>query len=234
MASLKLTGAVISIALLIVTCKHEIPFPTGTGGHVSPPPSNSSTCSADSVYFANAVLPVISSGCAMSGCHDAASHKEGLELNNFNGIMRLVKPGNASGSKLYQVITTTDKGDIMPPPPHAPFSASTIATIQKWINQGAKNNQCTGACDTSLFTFSGAVAPVINTFCKGCHNSASLGGGIDLSSYAAVKTVAANGKLMGSITQSAGFKPMPQGGNKLQDCQVTQIDKWIKSGMPNN
>jgi len=170
----------------------------------------------------------------MSGCHDATTHKEGIVLNNYSGIMKIVSPGNASGSKLYQVINTTNQGDIMPPPPHQPFSTSAKASIQKWINQGAKNNQCSGGCDTTLFTFSGAVMPLINTYCKGCHNPASLGGGVDLSSYSTVKTSALSGRLMGSINHATGYKPMPQGGNKLADCQIKQIDKWIQAGTPNN
>ena len=74
----------------------------------------------------------------------------------------------------------------------------------------------------------------MNTYCKGCHNPASLGGGIDLSTYDGVKTVALNGRLSGSINHLAGFVAMPQGGNKLQECQIKQIEKWIAGGALNN
>jgi Planctomycete cytochrome C len=233
---LKLIISLLMLVLLMVTCKHELPFPvsgTGGAGSGSNPPAGS-TCSPDTVYFVNVILPLISSNCAMSGCHDPATHRSGLVLNNYSGIMSIVRAGNASGSKLYEVISTTNKGDIMPPPPNAALSSSNISLIQKWINQGAKNNQCSGGCDTSTFTYSGAVIPLISTYCKGCHNPASLGGGIDLSSYTGVKTVALDGRLTGSITQATGYKPMPQGGNKLQDCQITQIEKWINAGAQNN
>ena len=219
-------------ALLVATCKHEIPLPVDQNS--GPPPVNSGNCSADSVYFANAILPIISSSCAMSGCHDPVSHKEGFVLNNYSGIMRLVKPGNASESKLYKVITTRSSEDIMPPPPHPPLSSANITAIQKWIAQGAKNNQCNAACDTSIFTYSAAVVPILNTYCKGCHNPGSPGGGIDLSNYNSVKAVATSGRLMGSINHLPGFKAMPQGGNKLQECQIKQIEKWIQSGSLNN
>lgn len=222
----------IAVSILFATCKHEVPFVDKPGNDV--PPVLSETCSTDSVYFVNSVLPLVSSGCAMSSCHDAASHEEGLVLNSYPGIMRIVRPGSASSSKLYKVITNPDPGDVMPPPPHARFSASDIALIQKWINQGARNNQCNAECDTAVFTFSGAVMPLINTYCKGCHNPASLGGGIDLSTFNAIKLVAANGKLLGSIKHTPGFVAMPQGGNKLRDCQIRQIEKWISSGTNNN
>ncbi|THU39568.1 hypothetical protein FAM09_13780 [Niastella caeni] len=221
-------------AFLFITCKHEILSKGGSSNGNNPPPVITNSCSADTVYFSNAILPLLSSGCAMSGCHDATTHKEGLILNSYAGIMKIVTPGNASGSKLYQVVNTTNPGDIMPPPPHQPFSASEKASIQKWINQGAKNNQCNGGCDTTVFTFSGAVMPLMNTYCKGCHNPASLGGGVDLSTYAGVKASAASGRLPGSIKQATGYKPMPQGGNKLSDCQIQQVEKWIQAGTPNN
>ena len=230
----KLVAVLMLTSLLMVMCKHEIPFPkTGSNG-TNNPPVISSTCSTDSIYFANAILPVVSSSCAMSGCHDAITHEEGLVLNNYSGIMSIVRAGNASESKLYKVITTSSRGDIMPPPPHTPLSATNIAMIQKWINQGAKNNQCIGACDTAVFGFSNAVAPIMNTYCKGCHNPASLGGDIDLSTYDGVKTVALNGRLSGSINHLAGYVAMPQGGNKLQECQIKQIEKWIAGGALNN
>ena len=231
---LKIAALLILVCFLMQMCKHEIPFPKNDGSGAGNPPIISSTCNSDSVYFANTILPLLSSGCAMSGCHDAATHEEGLVLNNYPGIMSIVRAGSARESKLYKVIATTSQGDIMPPPPHLPFSSANIAAIQKWINQGAKNNQCLAACDSSVFSFSGAVLPTINTFCKGCHNPASLGGGIDLSSYNAVKIVALNGKLTGSINHKPGYVAMPQGGNKLQDCQLKQIEKWVAAGALNN
>lgn len=225
---------VAATACLFITCKHEILSPGKNSNGNNPPGAGGNSCNADTVYFGNTILPMISSGCAMSGCHDAITHKEGLILNSYAGIMKIVSPGNASGSKLYQVINTTNPGDIMPPPPHQPFSASDKASIQKWINQGAKNNQCNAGCDTTLFTFSGAVMPLMNTYCKGCHNPASLGGGIDLSTYTGVKASALSGRLLGSIKHATGYAAMPQGGNKLSDCQVQQVEKWIQAGTPNN
>ena len=232
MRKVKFIVLAVVMAVLVATCRHELPPPLNTTG--GPPPVISGSCNPDSVYFANTILPLISSNCAMSGCHDPGSHKEGLVLNNYSGIMRLVVPGNAGGSKLFKVITTTNPGDVMPPPPHSRLSTANIAAIQKWINQGAKNNQCSPPCDTALFTYSGAISPMFNTYCKGCHNPSSLGGGVDLSSYATVKAIASTGRLMGSIKHSPGYIPMPQGGNKLQDCQVREVEKWIQSGMPNN
>jgi hypothetical protein len=225
--------------LFILSCRHEIPVNNNTGGGGGSGSGGgggggSTNCNPDTVYFVNSILPLISSSCAKSGCHDPITHAEDLVLNNYNGIMRIVRPGNPSESELYKVIVTTNSGDVMPPPPNPRLPASSISAIQKWIQQGAKNNQCTEACDTATFTYSGAVFPIITNYCRGCHNPASLGGGINLSTYTDIRTVAVNGKLLGSIKHLAGYQPMPQGGNKLSDCQIRQFEKWIQAGMLNN
>jgi mono/diheme cytochrome c family protein len=93
---------------------------------------------------------------------------------------------------------------------------------------------CDCSCDPTKFTYSGIIQPMLNVNCVGCHKPGSLGGNIDLSKYNAVKVQVSNGKLLGSVTHASGFSPMPKGGNKLSDCQITQISNWINAGAPNN
>ncbi|HQY12345.1 MAG: hypothetical protein KTQ13_01910 [Ferruginibacter sp.] len=226
---LEIIGIILFLVIL-VSCKHDIPVQVIE----TPPTGGEQTCSPDTVYFQNKVLPLLNSSCAMSGCHDAITHKEGVNLTTYGNIMATggVRPGNPTGSDLYKVLNKTG-GDQMPPPPAAAFTQAQKDIIYKWILQGAKNNACND-CDTAVFTYSGAVSPLMNNYCKGCHNPSSLGGGIDLSTYAAVKTVALNGKLMGSIKHQAGFIAMPQGSNKLSDCKIEQVQKWVTAGAPNN
>ena len=226
-------GIMLSITLLYISCVHEIPTPAepGTDGNGSIP-GGGQACSTDTVYFANDILPLMVSNCAMSGCHDAASHKDGVILTSYSGIMKEVKAGNATNSSLYKVIVRTD-GERMPPPPAAPMTAEQISKIKTWINQGAKNNGC-DRCDTTSFAFSTAIKPLLQSKCTGCHNPASPGGGIDLSTYAGVKASALNGSLYGSVNWASGFSKMPQGGSKMPDCEIRQIKKWIDAGTPNN
>lgn len=122
----------------------------------------------------------------------------------------------------------------MPVPPRPALTQDQLSKMVKWINQGATNNECTGGCDTTVFTYPAAVALTVNTYCKGCHNPLSPGGGIDLSTYTAVKSLALNGLLMGSITHAAGFIAMPKGSSKLSDCKIRQVQKWIQAGALNN
>ena len=169
----------------------------------------------------------------MSGCHDAITRAEDVELTSYAKIKRYVTAFNPSASKLYTESLKTDE-DRMPPAPLPALTTLQLNKISKWINQGAFNNQCSGGCDTTNFTYSGAVLIMNDTYCKGCHNPASLGGGIDLSGYASLKVQASNGKYLGSIQHGTGFFAMPKGGTKLSDCQIRQVEKWIQAGMINN
>ncbi len=223
------------IVTILYSCKHEIPQTPDSGlpGGVSGlPGSVGKPCSPDSVYFANSIFPLISSTCAMTGCHDAASHADGVVLTTYNNIMKYVVAGNAGNSKLYKVIIRTDN-ERMPPPPAPAWTSEQKAALQKWINQGAKNNAC-DKCDTVDFKYSTAIKTIMQNKCQGCHNPASLGGAVDLSTYNGVKASAQTGKLYGSVIWSSGVSAMPKGGIKLPDCEITQIRKWIEAGMQNN
>ena len=227
---LYLVVAFATTLIIFYACRHEIPEPNPIS---VTPPLTTNPCSPDSVYFVNEIMPIISSNCAKSGCHDAASHKEGVILTNYTNIMRYVTPGNASGSKLYTIINRTDN-DRMPPAPLPAIPQDQKNKIFKWINQGALNNYCMGNCDTSVFSYGGAVKNTIQNKCVGCHNPASLGGNVDLSTYTGTKTVALNGKLYGSVTQQPGYSAMPKNSAKLSDCEIKQIQKWISAGALNN
>ncbi len=218
----------LSVGLIVgaIGCRHQIPQPNG-GATVS------ESCSSDSVYFVNDIQPLLNSNCAMSGCHDNATHADGIRMTDYANIMEEVKAGDAADSKLYKVIIRTDN-ERMPPPPMPAFTTAQKALIQKWINQGAKNNQCLNRCDTNSFTYAAAVKPLLDTKCVGCHNAGSLGGGVNLSAYASTQTVALNGRLFGSINHSAGYSPMPKNSAKLSTCEIRQVQRWIQAGALNN
>jgi hypothetical protein len=230
--------------IFILSCKHEpllVPTQpkTDTTKHTVDTTHKDTThidttkktggCSPDTVYFSNTILPLIISSCASKGCHDAATHKEGYTLTSYSGIMRLVSPGNPSSSRLYTQMNGSKK--IMPPSGKLP--AAELAEIYKWIQQGAKNNKCTEAtCDSLNVTFSGSVAPILNTYCIGCHKSSLASGNITLDSYTGASTVAKNGQLMGGLT--GNLIRMPQTGGSLSTCDLGIIRKWVADGAPNN
>lgn len=229
--ALKLAGLVLAVAFLVDACVHE-PFIDPLDLNNGQPNIRGCVPSTE-VCFESSVLPIFISSCAKSNCHDAVTHEEGFVLDSYNNIIRKgVSPGKASESKLYTVLFETGEDQM---PPDAPLSQTQKDLIKNWINEGAKNTvDCDCNCDVTKFTYSGTIQPLLNTNCVGCHKPGSLGGGIDLSTYNVVKTQVTNGKLLGSVTHASGFIAMPQGGNKLSDCQITQITNWINAGSPNN
>ncbi len=218
---------------MAIQCKHETDFSFLPTDPVLPPPSAS--CDPDTAYFVNSVLPLITSSCAKSGCHDIATAEHGVVLTDYYRIKITgdVKPGNSGGSKLYKVLSKSGE-DRMPPPPADAFTSEQKALIAKWIDQGALYNYCTEACDPNNFAFSANIFPIIQTNCKGCHSGNQPAAGIRLEDYATVKIVADNGRLFGSVAQLSGYVPMPQNGSKLSDCNINQIKNWIDNGAPNN
>lgn len=193
----------------------------------------SDVCSPDTAYFQNEVFPIINSNCAQSGCHDAITHEEDIDLSSWEAIYYggTVNPGNANESKMIKAITE-DGDDQMPP--EGPLSNEQIATIELWINQGALNNQCLdGDCDTTVVTYNASVAPIMANNCIGCHSGGTPSGGISLTTYSEVKSAAVSGKLYGSVNQEIGYAPMPP-GTILSDCQIDVIRIWIELNYPEN
>lgn len=222
----------------VISCKHEIPGGTdpepGPSPVVNPPVI---TCSPDTAYFQQQVLPIFISNCSMSGCHDAASHQDGVVLTDYNSIMLTgeVEAGDPGDSEIWEKITETDSDDRMPPPPRPALTQVQKETIRKWIMQGAKNNSCAGsACDTSNVSYSGTIKSIISMKCQGCHGSSSPGGGHDFGTYTGVKARIDDGKLWGAINHMPGYSAMPKNGSKLSACELSQIKKWIDAGAPNN
>ncbi len=187
------------------------------------------------ICFERDILPIFQSNCAKSGCHDVSSHEDGYVLNNYANIMKKgIVPGNPAASKIYKSITVASGEDFMPR--NAPaLSASAVLLIKKWIEGGAiDSGACsTSSCDTTAFTYSGTIAPMMQTYCTGCHNNPSAAGG-SLADYASVREATVNGSLIGDISHTTGYNAMPKGGSKLLDCQITQVKKWLAAGAPNN
>lgn len=193
-------------------------------------PKVSNNCSADTVYFQNDIQPLFNSTCALTGCHDAATGKEGLVLTDYAAVMKTggINLQNPAESKIYRVLS---KGgdDVMPPQPASPWSSNQKAALLTWITQGALNNACTDTvCDTTQVTFTASVEPIFQKYCYGCHNSSNLSGGVDLTNFSQLSLLISNGSLLGSIRHDAGFIPMPVGGNKLSNCEIGTIAIWAQ------
>ncbi len=182
-------------------------------------------------------MPIFQSGCAKSGCHDAGTAEEGIILDSYANIIATggIKVNDPTKSKIYEAITEDDSEDRMPPPPAAPMTSAQLTLISKWIGQGAKNNSCLeSGCDTTNVKYSTHIKTLIQNSCQGCHSGTAPGGGIDLATYAGVKAIADNGKIIGAISHLTGYSAMPKNGNKLTDCQIKMVNIWINQGAPEN
>lgn len=184
------------------------------------------------VCFSRDILPILVSNCAMAKCHDEASHKEGVVLTSYASTMHLVSPGSPSKSELYEVITTNDEEERMPPPP-GKLSSAQIELIARWIREGAKNRDCSNdsPCNTSNVTYTNTIAPLMATWCSGCHGATDPSAGIDLSNRTVVEAQARSGALVGTITHTTGFAKMPPSGPKMDDYSISQVKAWISGGL---
>ena len=219
--------------MMFSSCKHDAYVAPegsgGTGGDGTTP--TSVPCENGVIYFNKDVFPLINTTCAVTGCHDANSHKGGVVLTSYSLIKKRVVTGLPSESKLIEVVTASG-GDLMPRPPVSPWTDTQIQMISDWISQGAKDNAC-DFCNPDEFKYATTIRPLIDRQCVGCHNSSNASGGVDLSTYTGLQTIAQNGKLEGTVKWATGFKPMPA-AKKLSDCEIGQISAWVKAGSLNN
>lgn len=94
-------------------------------------------------------------------------------------------------------------------------------------------------CDTTNFTFSETIFPIISANCIECHSGGSPLGIRLLEDYNTISAagqipVGQNGSLYGAISHNAANKPMPWNRPKLSDCNIIKVKKWIDAGTPNN
>lgn len=192
------------------------------------------TCKYDAynpdICFQENVLPIFVTKCAVSGCHDANEHEGGYDFSNYDGIMKGVKPNHPLQSEVYNVI----KGSNPEMPVGEKLSSKEVNYIKIWIKMGAKNTSNCSSCDTSAYTYNARIKPLITTWCVGCHSGASAGGGYDFTTYSGIAGAASIGALDGSVNHTAGYSAMPKNAQKLTDCDVNAITKWVSVGFPEN
>lgn len=92
------------------------------------------------------------------------------------------------------------------------------------------------ACDVAheTITYAGVILPIFDANCRRCHGSsmaATLGGGNDFSSYAAVSGYPQS-SLLGCVRHENGYLPMPRNSAKLSDCDIQRLEAWYAQGKP--
>ena len=88
-------------------------------------------------------------------------------------------------------------------------------------------------CDTSNVTYSQSIVPITTANCNVCHSVVLHSGNVVTENYDGLKAVVTNGKLLPAVEQT-GPLPMPKGGNKLPNCDLSKIMIWVRNGAPDN
>ena len=100
-----------------------------------------------------------------------------------------------------------------------------------------------GEAPLRAVSFSKDVLPILKTSCQKCHGGKDGKGGVDLSSYAAMKKGGKSGPVFVEgdpdksplVSSISGDKPdMPKKAAPLSKAQVTTISTWVKEGAKNN
>ncbi|WP_400192836.1 hypothetical protein [Hymenobacter sp. B81] len=91
--------------------------------------------------------------------------------------------------------------------------------------------ECTPPAEVSYVQH---ITPLLNRNCYACHNSALQSGNVNLQDFGQLQQQARSGVLLGNVKHLPGYKPMPQGGAKLSDCDIALLQRWVEAGTPNN
>jgi hypothetical protein len=90
------------------------------------------------------------------------------------------------------------------------------------------------SCQTTNMSFQDDIKPIFAISCLSCHSNAANLGNVALEDHSSVLKYSNNGSLIGSVKHASGFKEMPQGAPKLDECKIDKIQAWVNSGSPNN
>lgn len=112
------------------------------------------------ISFVSQVAPILVSKCG--NCHIRRS-KGGFSLTSFAHLMKgppegvVVFPGDTIGSRLIETIKTGDM-----PRGGGSVSAKELATLERWINEGAKYDGPNPAAQLTSLKTTGGAAPAAN------------------------------------------------------------------------
>lgn len=224
--------------LLVASTLAVIVWSASTGCEHNPinpvdpnPTDTTSPCDPGTVDFKNEVLPLITSKCAMPGCHNSPNGEDGVVLDSYAKIRREVSPGSLNNSELWEAITETDPDKMMPPPGSPQLTPAEKELIKKWIQQGAKETDCAGnVCDTAAIPSFAEANAIIQAQCVGCHAYPNVNGNVMLDSYVGIKDAVDNNNLLGAL-KGVGSSQMPPSG-AMNACNQRKIARWVAAGMP--
>lgn len=115
------------------------------------------------------------------------------------------------------------------------FVACLVLFIWSGCTQENEEDLFSGViCETDNVSYQANIVPIIQNNCLVCHSTAAGLGNIRLQRYTDLVNYIPGGLLMGSIRHDPGFKPMPQNGSRINDCDIDKLEAWIEAGFPEN
>lgn len=89
------------------------------------------------IDFAHDVLPILKQHCAK--CHTGGKHEGDFSLASRKDMLSsgAVTPGKSDGSRMIERVATDDP-DLRMPAGAPPLADQDIATLKRWVNEGAK------------------------------------------------------------------------------------------------
>ena len=108
--------------------------------------SPAAVCQNDTVVFVSFskhIQPVLTTQCAIAGCHSIKDHQGNLTLDASVSYSELTKSGSGYVDTInprYSVLYSSIVSESNPMPPTGKLDPCTIDRIEKWMLQKAKNN----------------------------------------------------------------------------------------------
>lgn len=166
-------------------------------------------------YYFNTIEPIMNQSCATSGCHDATTKADGIELTSFDKVKDAFVDEDA-----WDEITSNRM------PVGSTLSQADKDAIEAWI----ESDYTDGVVETPA-TYVSDIAPLINQGCatSSCHDSSLPKADLDLSTYELTKTAFT---VTGSLSSLGRIKSgnMPKNGTPFTQTQIDLIENWINNG----
>lgn len=125
------------VLLSVVSCAYN-------KGEVVTPSKDCSTTFSN-LSFAKDIQPILTTNCAISGCHSGTTPEGNFNLEASKSYATLSKPGRGyidvsdpKGSVFYSSMVSTS--DPMPPNGRQAMSACDLKRIETWMREGALDN----------------------------------------------------------------------------------------------
>jgi hypothetical protein len=210
------------------------------------------------VDFARDVRPILERSCFE--CHGPALEEAGLRLDRRERFLsggasgKVVVPGNAGESLLYQRIVSPDP-EVRMPWYQEPLVAADIEILRRWIDEGASWPESappaptsTAAATSSRWRFNRDVRPILAE-CYSCHgpDRNQRQAGLRLDREEAAKATLPSGRiaivagapersaLLARVTHPDENLRMPALGSgkpRLTAASIETLRQWIEDGAP--